>query len=93
MARFNSFSLKSLLHFWLAVTGLFSVAMPVAIMTGTIIGLGVLIIDKQRELAYYRYVSVGTRENKLQEEHDKLIAFMKQTPPVPKEEMEAIPIN
>lgn len=60
-------------------------------MTGTIIGLGVLIIDKQRELAYYRQVSVGVREHKLQEEHDQLMTFMKHAPAVPKEKVESVP--
>lgn len=73
------------------LSGMFSVAIPVAVMTGAIIGLGVLIIDKQRELSHYRHISVGVRDFKLQEEHDQLMAFMK-TATVPKEEIEHVPV-
>lgn len=60
-------------------------------MTAVIIGLGELLVDKQRELSYYRCVSVGSRQHKLEEEHDQLLAFMKQTPAVAKEHVESVP--
>lgn len=71
-----------------------SVGGPLAFLMATMIGLGVLVVDKQRELVHYRIESVGLRQHKLQEDHDQLMNFMKQADKVliPKEKLVAEPI-
>lgn len=69
------------------VTGLFSTALPLIIVTSFFVGVGVLIIDKQREMAFYRLQSIGLREHQLNEEREQLVEFLNQTT-VPSDQLE-----
>lgn len=72
-------------------TGLFSTALPLITVTSFFVGIGVLIIDKQREMAFYRIQSVGLREHQLNEEREQLIHFLNQST-VPSDELDMKPV-
>ena len=59
--------------------GLFTVVLPMGVVCYTVIYVGVLALDRQKELRWLRVQSVSKRELALQEERDMLEAMLLQT--------------
>ena len=59
--------------------GAFTVVIPLAVVCYTVIYVGCLALDRQKELRWLRVQSVSKREFQLQEERDTLEAMLSQT--------------
>jgi hypothetical protein len=59
--------------------GLFTVVLPLAVVCYTVIYVGVMALDRQKELRWLRVQSVSKRELALQEERELLEAVLLQT--------------
>jgi len=59
--------------------GLFTVVIPMAVVCYTVVYVGVLALDRQKELRWLRVQSVSKRELAMQEERALLEAMLLQT--------------